>query len=123
MKCAYHPEVDAIGSCVNCGKLICAECRTTLGGKIYCQPCADTIFAKPAERPVAERPVEGRAHWAWWLMPIFLTWVGGLIAWLVNRDTDPGTARNMLILGLVLTAAWILLWVGFTCVAVVTAAY
>jgi len=124
MKCGYHPEVDAVASCVNCGKGVCILCKTLLGEKIYCQPCADAIFVKPAERPVAERPVEGRVSGAWWLMPIFLTWLGGLIAWLVNKDTDPRTARNMLILGIVLTAAWILLWVVWAaCVAVFAAPY
>jgi hypothetical protein len=36
MKCAYHPDRDAVGACVNCGKLVCSECRTILGEKIYC---------------------------------------------------------------------------------------
>lgn len=107
MKCAYHPEVDAMGSCVSCGRLVCEACETTLGGKLYCQPCADHVFTtKPA----------GRVSGFWWLAPIlltpiFLSWLGGLIAWLVNKDTDPRTARNMLALGLVLLAAWILLLV------------
>jgi zinc-ribbon domain len=48
----------------------------------------------PAPRPV---------HWAWWLLPIFFSMVGGLVAWLVNRDTDPRTARAMLILGIVMS--------------------
>jgi len=48
--CAYHPERDTVGACVNCGKLICAECKTVLGGKIYCNPCADTQFSGRLER-------------------------------------------------------------------------
>ena len=40
---------------------------------------------------------------AWWLLPIFLSWIGGLIAWLVVKDRDPGMAKNCLILGIVLT--------------------
>jgi len=48
MKCAYHSENDAVGVCVNCGRLVCSECRTTLGGKIYCEPCAGEAFtARP----------------------------------------------------------------------------
>jgi len=48
MKCAYHPENDAVGACVSCGRLVCSECRTTLGGKIYCKPCAEkALAAKP----------------------------------------------------------------------------
>ena len=49
MKCAYHPDRDAVGACVNCGKPVCSECRTILGEKIYCGPCANQLFApKPA---------------------------------------------------------------------------
>jgi hypothetical protein len=44
MQCAYHPDRDPVGACVACGRLICAECKTLLGGKIYCSPCADKIF-------------------------------------------------------------------------------
>jgi hypothetical protein len=40
---------------------------------------------------------------AWWIAPIVFLWVGGLVAWLVNKDTDPKTARNMLITGIVTT--------------------
>ena len=51
MKCAYHPEVDAVGTCVNCGRMICAECRVTLGGRFHCQSCAEEVSAaKPAVR-------------------------------------------------------------------------
>jgi len=47
--CAYHPERDSVGACVSCGKLVCAECKTVLGGKIYCNPCADKEFSGVTE--------------------------------------------------------------------------
>ena len=40
---------------------------------------------------------------AWWLLPIFLSWLGGIIAWLGVKDRDPRMARNCLILGIILT--------------------
>ncbi len=43
--CAYHPDRDVVGACVDCGKLVCAECKTTLGGKIYCNPCAEKAYS------------------------------------------------------------------------------
>jgi hypothetical protein len=54
-------------------------------------------FPSPA-RPFAtpKRQVNG----AWWLLPIFMGWLGGLIAWLVNRDIDPAKARQMLVVGI-----------------------
>ena len=154
MDCAYHSGKEAAAACVNCGKLICIECKTELAGKKYCPPCANEIFVarkpveavetpavaatKPAE--AVETPVRAvkappgvrkiptgatkgateavaaparvtkgattadeRISGAWWLMPVFLTWVGGLVAWLVNKDKAPKRSRSMLIWGIVLT--------------------
>ncbi|HXJ62576.1 MAG TPA: hypothetical protein VNN79_02375 [Actinomycetota bacterium] len=42
-------------------------------------------------------------HPAWWLAPILAGWLGGLIAWLVNREVEPTVARNMLITGIVVS--------------------
>lgn len=50
-----------------------------------------------------------RVSGAWWLLPIFIGWLGGLIAWLVNKDVDPAKARAMLITGIVVSVALILL--------------
>lgn len=43
-KCAYHPKADAVGACVSCGRLVCAEFKVELQGKIYCNPCANKII-------------------------------------------------------------------------------
>jgi hypothetical protein len=45
-----------------------------------------------------------RVSGAWWLLPILVGWLGGLIAWLVNRDVDPRRARQMLITGIAISA-------------------
>lgn len=103
--CFYHPGRDSVGACVSCGKMVCLECRTMLGSKIYCQKCADDVFAKTsakAAEPAVIRPSSGVSG-AWWLLPIFFTWLGGLIAWLVNKDKDPRKAKSMLLWGIGLT--------------------
>jgi hypothetical protein len=41
VKCVNHPELDAAGVCVKCGRGVCAECKRELAGKTYCQICAD----------------------------------------------------------------------------------
>jgi uncharacterized Tic20 family protein len=46
---------------------------------------------------------------AWWLLPILLGWLGGFIAWIVNKDNDPKTARNMLIVGIAISLVGFLL--------------
>ena len=42
-----------------------------------------------------------RSNW-WFLLPIFLNIVGGIIAYFVLRHDDPQKARNCLALGAVL---------------------
>ena len=47
---------------------------------------------------------------AWWLLPILMGWLGGVIAWLVNRDIDPDKARLMLIVGIAISVGFMLLF-------------
>jgi uncharacterized integral membrane protein len=55
MNCAYHSDREPVGACVACGKLICVECKTEIGGKIYCNPCVEKMFNedKPAAAATA----------------------------------------------------------------------
>ena len=46
MNCAYHSDREPIGACISCGRLVCIECKTLVGGKIYCNPCAEQIFVQ-----------------------------------------------------------------------------
>ena len=48
-------------------------------------------------------PHGGKPSAAWWLLPIFFSFIGGIIAWVCVKDTDPRMARNCLILGIVIT--------------------
>jgi len=57
---------------------------------------------------------------AYWLLPVFLSWIGGIIAWAVTKDKDPKMAKNMLILGLVLTVVYVI--IGFS-LALLTVVY
>ena len=49
-KCAIHPERDAVGTCVDCGRGVCVLCRTVAGDKLYCPSCIDKILSRPVER-------------------------------------------------------------------------
>lgn len=108
--CSYHPGKDAVGACVNCGKMVCLACRTELQEKVYCQPCANKLFISKAAVQTGQpaQPVQAVSG-AWWLLPIFFTWLGGLIAWAVTKDRDPKKARSMLIWGIVLTFIYALI--------------
>jgi hypothetical protein len=64
------------------------------------------VRAVPPRGPTpapAETPRQ-RVSGFWWILPILFGLLGGLIAWGVNRQRDPGTARLMLFLGV---AVWI----------------
>jgi len=66
MKCHYHPEQEAVGMCVNCGKAICQACLVGVRGKNYCKNCVAEIIA----------PDVGRKSW---LVALLLSiFVGGL---------------------------------------------
>ncbi|GEM_PF-4299781 len=55
--CAYHSDREPVGACVECGRLICVECKATLGGRMYCTPCADKKFVdKPPEPRAPQQP-------------------------------------------------------------------
>jgi hypothetical protein len=76
------------------------------------EPDATEVGLTPGRPALATTPTAPRAatvgqprriNGAWWLLPIFMGWLGGLIAYLVNRDIDPQRARSMLITGIVLS--------------------
>ena len=46
---------------------------------------------------------------AWFLLPIFLGLIGGVIAFFILRNDDPRKARNCLYLGIVLMGIGIML--------------
>ena len=46
---------------------------------------------------------------AWFLLPIFLGLIGGIIAFFILRNDDPRKARNCLYLGIVLMIIGIML--------------
>lgn len=39
MKCFNHPDVEAVGVCVRCGKAVCKECQRIAEGKVFCPSC------------------------------------------------------------------------------------
>jgi len=61
-------------------------------------------LATPARASAQPSRPARRVSGAWWLLPIFMGWLGGLIAWLVNKDVDPQRARQMLITGIAISA-------------------
>jgi hypothetical protein len=56
MKCAVHPEVEAVGYCRNCGKPMCAACVRPVRDALYCEDCLARLMGVPAPAP-AQPPV------------------------------------------------------------------
>jgi len=52
----------------------------------------------------------------WYILPIFVGIIGGVIAYFVIKDDDPSKAKNCLWLGIILTVIDLVagsLWIGF----------
>jgi TM2 domain-containing membrane protein YozV len=49
MKCAVHPDAEAIGYCRNCGKPLCSTCARPIRDVYYCEDClAGAVGIPPA---------------------------------------------------------------------------
>ena len=66
---------------------------------------------KPA-KPAATSP-KSIGPWWWWLAPVFLAFIGGLLAWSMTKAKEPGKARIMLFTGIGLSVVYALVIVIF----------
>ncbi|MBN1369590.1 MAG: zinc-ribbon domain-containing protein [Dehalococcoidaceae bacterium] len=135
MKCNSCGAANETGArfCGNCGSVLdiksasstgkgtaCPRCQAVNPpASRFCENCGATIgltdsSPKPqAGTAAAETKVQSTSA-AWWLLPIFLTWVGGLIAWVVVRDRDRKKANRLLVTGILMAIFWIIVSVGLT---------
>jgi len=59
MKCAYHPQKDAVTKCSQCQKPLCEECAASVIDKeAVCSRCAILVAAQDASLGVDERREE-----------------------------------------------------------------
>ena len=49
----------------------------------------------------------------WYLLPILLGIIGGLIAWAVTKDDDPVKAKKFLILGIIFVVVEVVIVIAF----------
>jgi hypothetical protein len=52
-----------------------------------------------------------KSNW-WYLLPIFLGVIGGIIAWVALKSHDGKLAKNSLILGIILNVIGIMIFTG-----------
>ena len=79
--------------CSSCGKEVSDDLN-------FCPHCGGTIKQNPSTNTTTHT-YRQRSAW-WYLLPIFFSIIGGLIAYFVIKDDDPKKAKNCLIIGLVL---------------------
>lgn len=60
------------------------------------------------EKAVAAQPTAaaGSSSFLWWLAPVFLAFIGGIIAWVVNKNNEPAKAKIWLFTGIGLTVVY-----------------
>lgn len=88
------PEEKTTKFCSNCGAEIDIKAK-------ICPKCG-------VEQPIIPEKV---SNW-WYVVPILLGIIGGLVAWLVNKDRNPKKAKRFLILGIVLPIIYIIVYIG-----------
>ena len=59
MKCAVHPDVDAVAYCRNCGKALCSTCARPVRDVIYCEDCLAAHLGLATPAPPATRAAAG----------------------------------------------------------------
>ncbi len=57
MKCSNHPGTEAVFTCAECGKPICAECAIEIGGSAYCRESLERIVRRAGGK-------RGKGRWA-----------------------------------------------------------
>ena len=79
----------------------------------YCSNCGAKIDAKAKICPkcgVEQAPIVEKVSNGWYILPLLLGIIGGLIAWVVNKDLNPKKARGFMIFGIVWTIIGIAFW-------------
>jgi hypothetical protein len=99
--------------CQYCGKPLysCKYCNTSIiKDVVFCHSCGAVVTGDGKELKSQEH-----VSWIWWLLPVIcpfvntLPWVGGVVAWALNRQRDPHKAISMLWFGVSLTIVMLII--------------
>jgi hypothetical protein len=81
-------------------------------GQATITPTAPQYAAPAAAAAPIQQTKSTKVSGAWWLLPIFTTWLGGLIAFFAVRKRNSGMATAMLIFSIVWFIVLFLLFRG-----------
>lgn len=70
MKCFYHTDRDAVGTCSQCGRACCRECIKDVGGALLCKGCmslaeVEVTAQEAAEQEEAVQLARKSIRWSW----------------------------------------------------------
>jgi len=105
---AIAPTAAFCGNCGaphNPGAAFCAGCGTPIKMAAPTAP----IYGQPAYQAAPVAQYQQKVSGAWWLLPIFLGVLGGLIAFFGVLRRRPGMAVVMLIVGIAVTVVEVIL--------------
>lgn len=85
--------------------VLCSSCGKEIEGN-YCSNCGqhEPDFSKLVKSSIMQK----RSNF-WYLLPIFLGIIGGIIAYFVLRKSDSSKARNCLLIGIVMIIIFIVM--------------
>ena len=85
----------------------CPSCGSEVAQDLsFCPKCGKQLSAQTFD--MSGRPTKRKSRW-WYLVPVFLQIIGGIIAYLILKDDDKKLAKNCLWLGIILTIVPIVL--------------
>lgn len=97
MNCYYHPEVEAVATCSNCGKAICQDCAVDVGGQFQCRQCI-SLLNTPKPSTISAAPILPTNKMS---TTSLLLGIGGWVFFCFNYTIGPLLTIGTLGLGLI----------------------
>ncbi|HEU6446911.1 MAG TPA: hypothetical protein VFV23_00550 [Verrucomicrobiae bacterium] len=76
MKCFYHPQIEAVAICKNCGKGLCFECASDVGNGVACKGKCESEVQALNEQLLRNRTMHLKSSEAHMKSTIFLSMIG-----------------------------------------------
>jgi hypothetical protein len=124
-KLVVNQQVGSISETPTLADMItCSRCNTpNTRDSVFCKNCGSRLYPDIQQQPDIKVSTQTKTSAAWWLLPIFMAWIGGLIAFLAVKDSDRNKAMKLLWTGIALTIFWIILSVAVLVIPYVIIGY